>query len=166
MGTLPKKLHLWFVAPPLLEEAAAVVRACTGFYQCTQLHPCHVLSDVFVLCASQYLYLYESTVEFSLLRIAERSSCIVVRNIKDTLASDSYWALSHKTLSRGVSSSINEKRRLLPASSPTNHHHQPNQTKPPHQQSTRHQQGINNELHCTLTKKSSSPSELLNIIWT
>ena len=93
VGTLPKKLHLWFVAPPLLEEAAAVVRACTGFYQCTQLQPCHVLSDVFVLCTSQYLYLYrsfyQSTVEFSLLRIAERSSCIVVRNIKDTLADDS-----------------------------------------------------------------------------
>ena len=89
MGTLPKKLHLWFVAPPLLEEAAAVVRACTGFYQCTQLHPCHVLSDVFVLCTSQYLYLYESTVEFSLPRIAELPSCIVVRNIKDTLADDS-----------------------------------------------------------------------------
>ena len=93
MGTLPKKLHLWFVAPPLLEEAAAVVRACTGFYQCTQLHPCHVLSDVFVLCTSQYLYLYrsfyQSKVEFSLLRIVERPSCIVVRNIKDTLADDS-----------------------------------------------------------------------------
>ena len=85
---------------------------------------CSLYITVFVF---KYRSFYQSTVEFSLLRIVERPSCIVVRNIKDTLADDSQWALSHKALSRGVSSSISGKSssykaRVIRVCHTDNHH--------------------------------------------
>ena len=90
MGTSPKKVHLW--CSRLGKKQGVWLGWCAQPFNAvfTRLHSNQLyIVQVPTFCCSSSQHFH------ALFASHRRRCCIVVRNIKDTLASDSYWALSH-----------------------------------------------------------------------